>query len=538
VRTCAAWSKFSFWYCWSWNTYACTTAAFWSRGPSSNPVCFVFVWSNPSLLPHHSAVWILQSWLQCATRVSAGYKGIHRLHRIIGCTHRQLPAWSAPVRWRRSADEAHKQQQRRIHHSDSAAMHRGRAQLVLIQTTSAESIENWSYLVWHNTQFEKTESLDLSLRVEMTSISQPRLFVTWCVLLDGELTLKKQISKVANVCYFHLRRLKPIRRILGRQITASLINAFVFKSVGLLLLCVGWTTEKKSTTAPLQRVQNAAVRVICGLGRMIMWHRLYTNCPGFLSNNGWHSNCVLLCFKAFEKIPSRSDAFTISARVPASSGIRRFTSEVGAGSNEQCFAGARLTIFVISSAVVSRNTNRQIHCQLAIIAEDSPEVGVQDCICFGAEVDGKVIGQVWWGCRCLWNLKQRVDFRPESTRVANIGLDGLGPVARVLLIEGKTKDSWLSAPGLTISIRLAADSRSGTASHVPDTGGHSLLRLDNGSGLLLVDLPVYLVCPFHSVLNGLLLVDLPVSNSNSNFSIRLLHWQLSDQSSLYTVGNL
>jgi len=45
---------------------------------------------------------------------------------------------------------------------------------------------------------------------------------------------------------------------------------------------------------------------------------------------------VMACFKAFGKIPSRSDAFTISARVPVSSGIRRFTSEVGAGSNEQC----------------------------------------------------------------------------------------------------------------------------------------------------------------------------------------------------------
>jgi len=113
------------------------------------------------------------------------------------------------------------------------------------------------------------------------------------------------------------------------------------------------------------------------------------------STDGFYSRGrTMACFKAFGKIPSRSDAFTISARVPASSGIRRFTSEVGAGSNEQCFAGARLTIFVISSAVVSRNTNRQIHCQLAIIAEDSPEVGVQDCICFGAEVDGKVIGQV------------------------------------------------------------------------------------------------------------------------------------------------
>ena len=93
------------------------------------------------------------------------------------------------------------------------------------------------------------------------------------------------------------------------------------------------------------------------------------------SSDGFFSRGrTMACFKALGKIPSRSDAFTISARVPASGGIRRFTSEVGAGSSEQCFAGARPTIFVISSAVVSRNTDRQLHCRLAITAEDSPEV--------------------------------------------------------------------------------------------------------------------------------------------------------------------
>ena len=152
---CVAWFKFSFWYCWPWNTYACTATAFWRRGSSSDLVWLVPVWSNPSLLPQHTAVWTLQSWLQCATRVSARTKGVHRLHRRIGCTHRQLPAWSASVRWWRSADEAHMHQQRRNHHPDSAAMHQGHPPMVFIKTTSAESIEDWSYLVWHITQFEK-----------------------------------------------------------------------------------------------------------------------------------------------------------------------------------------------------------------------------------------------------------------------------------------------------------------------------------------------------------------------------------------------
>jgi hypothetical protein len=84
------------------------------------------------------------------------------------------------------------------------------------------------------------------------------------VLLDSELSLKKHISKVASVCYFHLRRLKPIRRILGRQITTSLISSFL---LNLLDYCNSVLAGlPRSSIAPLQCVQHAAARLICGLG--------------------------------------------------------------------------------------------------------------------------------------------------------------------------------------------------------------------------------------------------------------------------------
>ena len=82
----------------------------------------------------------------------------------------------------------------------------------------------------------------------------------------------------------------------------------------------------------------------------------------------------MACFKASGKTPSRSDVFTMVARVPASSGNRRFTSDVGAGSSEQCLAGARPTIFIISSAVVSRSTDRLSQRLLLIAIEVAPEV--------------------------------------------------------------------------------------------------------------------------------------------------------------------
>jgi len=54
------------------------------------------------------------------------------------------------------------------------------------------------------------ESLDLSLRVRNDIVEPVMVVRDLGVLLYSELSLKKHISKVASVCYFYLRRLKPI----------------------------------------------------------------------------------------------------------------------------------------------------------------------------------------------------------------------------------------------------------------------------------------------------------------------------------------
>jgi len=73
----------------------------------------------------------------------------------------------------------------------------------------------------------KDISSHLSLRMRNDIVEPATVVRDLGVLLDSELSLKKHISKVASVCYFHLRRQKPIRQILGRHKTTSLINAFV-----------------------------------------------------------------------------------------------------------------------------------------------------------------------------------------------------------------------------------------------------------------------------------------------------------------------
>ena len=77
--------------------------------------------------------------------------------------------------------------------------------------------------------------------------------------------MKQHINKVTSNCFFQIRRLKQVRRILGPEITTSLITAFITSRLDYCNSVLAGLP--KSTIAPLQRVQNAAARLITGTGR-------------------------------------------------------------------------------------------------------------------------------------------------------------------------------------------------------------------------------------------------------------------------------
>ena len=110
-----------------------------------------------------------------------------------------------------------------------------------------------------DTPWQFTNGVHQDDTIEPAGCSRPG-----CVTIDNALSLKKHISKVVSVCYFHLCRLKPIRRILGRQITTSLVSFFVLSRLDYCNSVLAGLP--KSTIVSLQRVQNAAARLICGPG--------------------------------------------------------------------------------------------------------------------------------------------------------------------------------------------------------------------------------------------------------------------------------
>jgi hypothetical protein len=80
------------------------------------------------------------------------------------------------------------------------------------------------------------------------------------VILDAQLTMRDHVSRTAQACFFHLRRLRPVRQLLGRDVTIQLVTALVFSRLDYCNAVLAGLPA--STLAPLQRVLHAAARLV------------------------------------------------------------------------------------------------------------------------------------------------------------------------------------------------------------------------------------------------------------------------------------
>jgi hypothetical protein len=85
------------------------------------------------------------------------------------------------------------------------------------------------------------------------------------VYLDSELTLERQVSKLCQVCYFHLRRLRTVRRSLSKECLRTLVHAFVTSRVdhcnSLLYGSYSYLLDR------LQSVLNSAARLVLNIAK-------------------------------------------------------------------------------------------------------------------------------------------------------------------------------------------------------------------------------------------------------------------------------
>ena len=80
------------------------------------------------------------------------------------------------------------------------------------------------------------------------------------VILDAQLTMRGHVSPTAQDGFFHLRRLHPVRQLLGRDVTIQLVTALVFSRLDYCNAVLAGLSA--STLAPLQRVLHAAARLV------------------------------------------------------------------------------------------------------------------------------------------------------------------------------------------------------------------------------------------------------------------------------------
>ena len=117
-------------------------------------------------------------------------------------------------------------------------------------------------VIWFGSRanLEKIANEDLTVSIGTESIQPVKVVRDLGVLLDSQLSMNEHITKVAAACFFHLRRLRQIRRRAGPEITTRLVLALIMSRLDYCNSILSGLPQ--TTLEPMQRVQNAAARLI------------------------------------------------------------------------------------------------------------------------------------------------------------------------------------------------------------------------------------------------------------------------------------
>jgi len=152
----------------------------------------------------------------------------------------------------------------------SFCLYSGSPMVTVLSSIAAQPIKNRLYLVWR-----KLSPAHLSLSLDSSTVPYSTVACDLGILLDSELTMKQHISKVTSICYYHLRRLRQIRNYVSWEIMIQLVMSLVISRLDYCnSVLVGLPA---STLAPLQRVQNAAARLILSLSDIVLSNSMASN---------------------------------------------------------------------------------------------------------------------------------------------------------------------------------------------------------------------------------------------------------------------
>jgi hypothetical protein len=120
-------------------------------------------------------------------------------------------------------------------------------------------------LIWFGSRanLSKLASSDCSLLVGGDIIKPSTTVRDLGVLLDSQLSLKQHVNKVVSSCWYHIRRLRQVSHCIGQDVMKQLASAFILYRLDYCNSILAGL--QKSTIATLQRVQNAAARMVLNL---------------------------------------------------------------------------------------------------------------------------------------------------------------------------------------------------------------------------------------------------------------------------------
>jgi hypothetical protein len=120
-------------------------------------------------------------------------------------------------------------------------------------------------LIWFgsSTNLKKLSTKDCNLYLGDTCVRPSSTVRDLGVQLDNELSLQSHINKVACGCYYHIRRLRQVKRCLDEDILKRLVSALILSRLDYCNSILA--SLPQSSLSALQRVQNAAARLVLGL---------------------------------------------------------------------------------------------------------------------------------------------------------------------------------------------------------------------------------------------------------------------------------
>ena len=115
-------------------------------------------------------------------------------------------------------------------------------------------------IIWLGTRQQLKKIIVKDFLLDSSTVHAVDLVVNLGVHVDSNLSMSTHVSNICQLCFFHLRQLRSVRRSITTEAATALVHAFISSRLDYcnsLLFGISDTLLNK-----LQRVQNAAARLI------------------------------------------------------------------------------------------------------------------------------------------------------------------------------------------------------------------------------------------------------------------------------------